>query len=1284
VTDIHKRIGKVIVSIYIPFALITAGFVGLLIFEGIMDEGGVEAAQTIIVDAKGDGNYTTIQDAINASKPGDTIYIWSGTYYENIVVNRTVTLIGNGTAFSAINGGGSGDVVTVTADWVNITGLTITNSGSDLFEGGIKLVNVQNCYIYNNVIRGNYYYSIRFENSHQNTIKNNNAFATRWSFWLSSSDGNTLEDNTLSNCGIAFYFSDSTTTILKNNVMSGCGIYMVGYLIAHFASHSIDTTNTVNGKPVYYWKNRNGGTVPAGAGQVILGYCTNVNVENQIVNDGSVGIILGYSWNNIISNNIAKNNKLEGMILMYSYSNTISDNNVSQNGDYGIRLLDYSHKNKLLNNSFISNGNIGIVLAHSNENIVKNNTCLKNPSGMSIVYSQSNTIVENNCNNNNEYGINLGSSTDIILDDNIIKSNMVSGIELFQSPKNIIRNNKILLNENGIRGWYSDEQHIENNIISNNIEGICLGYSGGGTSNNLIIKNEISYNSNTGFLMAITTNNEIYHNNIISNGVQVKGNSGNKWENDNHEGNYWSDYLGSDNGYGGRPSGDGIGDNGLPHPYSDQGDGYYQLDYYPFVNKTGWEFPVKAKLDDPGDIDTDGKFTLDWNEPIRAKGYILEEDTAPDFNTAKIIYSGPNIWCNIEKYVNETFYYRVKTYNDKQVGQWSNTVDITVDYPPAPPSKLVAKNPTFDEITLSWEPNTEPDINGYNIFINDTESGPTGNFHPIHTVLGSDTTYKVGGLKDALLYHFKIKAFDKSMSNSSYSNVASTSTFDLTPPKAPSGLNVIDSSPTTLTLTWNPNPEPNIIGYLIYRSKSSLTPFEQITPEEVNDTEYTDTELPESTTYYYKITAVNNVDITSDYSDIVFGTTAMTPYPPEINITFGDIVIPEDNFDNHSINLLEWFVDKNKDPLTFRYEDDNHITVKINKATGTVVLRPEHNWNGNEVITFYASDGDNEISDSVNIVVTPENDPPAAPEIKSPEEGSIIKERGKINFKGVCLDPDLPYGDKLTYAWTSNITGVIGIGDNITSQDLTVGTHLITLEVIDKSKKSSQTSIIIKVIPRELLESGDSTKQAQGNDAITILVIGTIVILIILLFAFFMMMKKKKELAEKKKAKMGIQKKHLKPKPIDITSMPKSVSDEAVIEEQPHIPILSEQDPRFLALPRAIDSIEDEDASAFVVDGGPKPVSKKGVEHDFVQDRVVETLDVETATADLRSARSVERPERSTVLPYKTKRKPDRRLTAKIDENREILESLEKLGQLKAKGILSEEEFQKKKADLLK
>ncbi|MBN1133786.1 MAG: hypothetical protein JXA38_02475, partial [Methanosarcinaceae archaeon] len=111
----------------------------------------IEEAATYTVGPNLEDDYTSIQAAINdvSVLPGDTIIVNSGTYNENVVLNKSLYLIGEGQP--VIDGGGVSCGIEVNASESTIDGFTITNT-----ECGIALYSSDN-YICNNTVNNNVY-----------------------------------------------------------------------------------------------------------------------------------------------------------------------------------------------------------------------------------------------------------------------------------------------------------------------------------------------------------------------------------------------------------------------------------------------------------------------------------------------------------------------------------------------------------------------------------------------------------------------------------------------------------------------------------------------------------------------------------------------------------------------------------------------------------------------------------------------------------------------------------------------------------------------------------------------------------------------------------------------------------------------------------------------------------------------------------------------------------------------------------------------------------------------
>ena len=132
-------------------------------------------------DGSVDNPYLTIQEGIDHAYEGWTVYVQNGFYNENIIINKTINLDGEEKENTVIDGGGIGQVITVSAPNVKISRLTIQNSGKEPFEAGIKTLYLDSYItIIDNIIQENgigiflnYVYEESFNVVKENIIRNN-------------------------------------------------------------------------------------------------------------------------------------------------------------------------------------------------------------------------------------------------------------------------------------------------------------------------------------------------------------------------------------------------------------------------------------------------------------------------------------------------------------------------------------------------------------------------------------------------------------------------------------------------------------------------------------------------------------------------------------------------------------------------------------------------------------------------------------------------------------------------------------------------------------------------------------------------------------------------------------------------------------------------------------------------------------------------------------------------------------------------------------------------------
>ncbi len=284
-------------------------------------------------DGTMDHPYQHVQDAIDDAFDHDAIFVYNGTYQENIVIDKSVNLNGENKNSTIIDADGSGTVISISADGVTLTGFTIQNSG-DYTLGSIDWKNMSAPLPRNQI--SDYCAGIQISSS-QNTIYGN--IITNNSFGI-------LELEALSNNNISY-------NTIKNNYYEGMRI---GYSSDITIVENILTNNTLAG--------------------IDLGYLSSTTIiENTISNNTEVGMELFALIDTIMSDNIIVSNPI-GLYLLYSSGNSIFLNNLSDSS-FGM-LLDDSYNNNIFRNNITNNSLCGILSFSYGGNTIYHNNFIHN------------------------------------------------------------------------------------------------------------------------------------------------------------------------------------------------------------------------------------------------------------------------------------------------------------------------------------------------------------------------------------------------------------------------------------------------------------------------------------------------------------------------------------------------------------------------------------------------------------------------------------------------------------------------------------------------------------------------------------------------------------------------------------------------------------------------------------------------------------------------------------------------------------------------------------------
>jgi parallel beta-helix repeat protein len=258
-----------------------------------------------------------------------------------------------------------------------------------------------------NIALNNSNLGISINNSSYNTLERNTTSNNTYGISVgSNSIKNTLTGNTVSsNSYLGIILNSSGNNTLTENTMSGnaFNFHVDGNSISDF-ENTIDTTNTVEGKPIYYVVGANGEVYDSStnAGVFYAIKCSNIIIKDLTLGNNYSAVFLMDTHDSTIENVNASNDNSTGIFLIESTFNTLTGNITSSNSYYGIRLYNNSNDNILEGNITSNNNIMGIFIDGSNSNILTGNTISMNISkGLNLTSSNWNQIYNNNFIDNN-------------------------------------------------------------------------------------------------------------------------------------------------------------------------------------------------------------------------------------------------------------------------------------------------------------------------------------------------------------------------------------------------------------------------------------------------------------------------------------------------------------------------------------------------------------------------------------------------------------------------------------------------------------------------------------------------------------------------------------------------------------------------------------------------------------------------------------------------------------------------------------------------------------------
>jgi len=356
--------------------------------------------------------------AINSAGDGDTIYVPSGAYIENLKINKSVKLIANGTV-EVTPANPSDNVVEISKDNVTLMGFTVIN---------LKGI----C-------------GIRVKGSTGYRIIGNRILGGEFGLLIEGSSRGLLSGNEVKECAFGMYFQESSENTVGQNIVES-GKY--GISLSLCSNITVIENKVVNCTYGLYNHISNGNNISKNVFQEnIMGITITRSIANQILLNEILYSFYGMHLDDARRSLVAKNNVVGGLIgikMQNSYNVTLLNNTVrfSTNNiaiDYSLNItvlsntleyakghgiVIYETANSILRRNSISFCRVGISVENCRLNRVEDNLVVQNSYGLYLFRSSGIQLTHNRCVNNTNTDFYSEGSKDIVVKNLELNDNM--------------------------------------------------------------------------------------------------------------------------------------------------------------------------------------------------------------------------------------------------------------------------------------------------------------------------------------------------------------------------------------------------------------------------------------------------------------------------------------------------------------------------------------------------------------------------------------------------------------------------------------------------------------------------------------------------------------------------------------------------------------------------------------------------------------------------------------------------------------------------------------------